>query len=82
MATVNEKALYAAASRHMDAVRALFSRPDDVRITLLVRTPWLVDGGVLLSDDDIETAIAELRRLNDKPVCVAAPREHEEGGRG
>jgi len=55
---------------HLEQIAALFvQRP---KITIVIRTPWLEegkDGGVVLSDDDFDAAIAEINRLrNRKPV--------------
>ena len=33
------------------------------KITIVIRTPWLEDGGILISDDDFDAAIAEIQRL-------------------
>lgn len=45
-------------------IEKLFNCP--VKITLVVRMPDMADGGVLLSNDDIQSAIAEIVRLKDK----------------
>jgi len=50
---------------HLDKVAAMFTqRP---KITLVVRTPWLdakgKDGGVVITDDDFDLAIAEINKL-------------------
>ena len=37
-------------------------------ITIIIRTPWLKDGGVVLTDDDFDAAIAELNRLRERPI--------------
>jgi len=49
---------------HLVDIEKLFNRP--VKITLVVRMPDMADGGVLLSNDDIQSAIAEIVRLKDK----------------
>jgi hypothetical protein len=36
------------------------------KITLLIRTPWLPDGGILISNDSTQDAQAELSRLSRK----------------
>jgi hypothetical protein len=41
----------------------MFERPNETRITIVIRTPWLADGGVLLSDDNFDEAIVEIQRL-------------------
>ena len=53
---------------HLEKIAAMFTqRP---KITLVVRTPWLdeegKDGGVVLSDDDFDLAIAEINKLRDR----------------
>ena len=51
-------------STHLSEISALFT--EQPKITIVIRTPWLPDGGVLLSDDDLDEAIAEIRRLQVK----------------
>ena len=36
------------------------------KLTLLIRTPWLEDGGILLTNDDLPAALAEIDRLQKK----------------
>jgi len=36
------------------------------KITLLIRTPWLPDGGILITNDSLAEAEAELKRLGAK----------------
>ena len=55
----------------LDDIRAMFNRPDDARLTLVVRMPWLDDGGVLVGDDTAEEAIVEIRRLAAKEAEIA-----------
>jgi len=55
---------------HLEEICKLFKqRP---KITIVIRTPWLAeqgkDGGVVLSDDDFDLAIAEINRLRHKPL--------------
>lgn len=47
-------------------VSEMFERPNETRITIVIRTPWLADGGVLISDDDFDAVIAEINRLRAK----------------
>jgi hypothetical protein len=48
---------------YLTAISTLFTRPEEVKITLLARTPW-IDGSILMTEEqDIEQAIAEIRRL-------------------
>ena len=58
----------------LERIRRRFLRPQDVRLTVIVRTPWLEDGGVLVSDDDYSRAAAEMSRLCEQRA------EHEKGG--
>jgi hypothetical protein len=52
-------------AEHLESIAAMFTqRP---KITIVIRTPWLPDGGVLLSDDDFDQAIAEVNRLRERP---------------
>jgi hypothetical protein len=41
---------------------------EEPKVTLLVRTPWLPDGGILITNDELDDAAAELRRLQTKEV--------------
>lgn len=59
-------------SAKLDDIRAMFERPDDVRLTVVVRTPWIEDGGVLVTDDDEKLAVAEIERLSHKAAVLAA----------
>jgi len=62
--------LHADISDHLEAISKLFTqRP---KITIVIRTPWLEDGGVLLSDDNFDEAIAEIQRLRASEIT--APR--------
>lgn len=36
------------------------------KVTMLIRTPWLPDGGILITNDSIDAAIAEINRLSAK----------------
>lgn len=56
-------ALTDAIGRTVDGVRHHFTQPADVRLTLIARTPWLADGGVVVSDDSYALAAEELARL-------------------
>lgn len=57
---------YDLASR-LEAISKLFTTP--TRITLVVRTPDLPDGGVFISDDTPDAVISEITRLrNRNPV--------------
>lgn len=40
----------------------------DVKVTLLIRMPWLKDGGILITNDSIEDALAEVNRLREKEI--------------
>jgi len=58
--------LHAEISGYLNDIAALFKSDEDVKITLIVRTPKLDDGGVLMSNDDFDAAIAEINRLRAK----------------
>jgi len=36
------------------------------KITLLIRTPWLPDGGILITNDSVDEIAAEIARLGAK----------------
>ncbi len=49
-------------SEHMAKIAEYFKHP---RITLVVRSPELPDGDVVLTDDDLDAAIAAITRLKE-----------------
>jgi hypothetical protein len=58
-------ALHERIDRHLNMIARLFTqRP---KITIVIRTPWLdeqgKDGGVVLTDDDLDLAIAEINKF-------------------
>lgn len=60
--------LQASIADHLEEICKLFTqRP---KITIVIRTPWLEvdgkEGGVVLTDDDFDEAIAEINRKRDK----------------
>ena len=55
------KHLHADISEKLNEINRLFTQ--DTKMTLIIRTPWLEDGGVLMGNDDFEEAIVELNRL-------------------
>jgi hypothetical protein len=58
-------------------ISEMFERPTETRITIVIRTPWLPDGGVLISDDDFTLALAEIERLRIKPIIGVDPSSGE-----
>jgi hypothetical protein len=54
----------------LEDIRRLFKNP---KITLIVRSPDLADGDVVMSDDDLDQAIASLRHLQEKAAHVLPP---------
>lgn len=68
--------LHADISYHLDRIADLFDRKyrDEVKLTLVIRTPWLEDGGVLMGDDEIDAAVQEIERLKARePLNTKAP---------
>jgi hypothetical protein len=66
--------LHAEVSDHLEKICKLFTqRP---KITIVIRTPWLADegkeGDVLLTDDDLDVAIAAINKLRNKPLIGEA----------
>jgi len=61
-------------------IEDMFKRP--VKITIVIRTPWLADGGVLISNDDFDTALAEIQRLRAKQIITGRgqPMSNSRGG--
>jgi hypothetical protein len=55
--------LHSQISEHLEQIAGLFKRDEGVKITIVIRMPKREDGGVLLSDDDFDLAIAEIQRL-------------------
>ena len=52
---------------HLDEIGRLFKHP---KITIVVRNDELADGDVVLSDDDLNKAIAAIARLQTKAAHV------------
>jgi hypothetical protein len=52
---------------HLARIEDLFA-PEQPKVTLLIRTPWLKDGGILITNDSTEAALAEFNRLAGKEV--------------
>lgn len=59
--------LHADLSADLERIAARFKH---CRITLVVRQPDLGDGDVLLSDDDVDEAIAAIQRLRDREAVT------------
>jgi hypothetical protein len=60
----NLKLLQRQVAEHLEDIASLFTqRP---KITIVIRTPWIADGGVILTDDDFDAAIAEINRLRER----------------
>ena len=60
--------LQAEITDHLEQICLLFThRP---KITIVIRTPWLdaesKEGGVVLSDDDFDLAIAQINKLRNR----------------
>ena len=58
--------LHADISESLNDIAALFDPKQEPKITLIVRTPWLEDGDVLMGNDDYDEAIAAINRLRFK----------------
>jgi hypothetical protein len=55
-------------AEHLEEIAALFTqRP---KITIVIRTGWLNDGDVVLTDDEADLAIEALRKLEKNPGHV------------
>jgi hypothetical protein len=66
--------LHADISEHLEQIARLFKHDQEVKITIVIRTPKLEDGGVLLSDDDFDLAIAEIQRLRARDIVAGQQR--------
>lgn len=55
--------IHADISESLNEIAALFDPKHTPMITLIVRTPWLEDGDVLMGNDDYDKAIAAINRL-------------------
>jgi hypothetical protein len=53
-------------SHKLNEIASLFKDGVALKITLLLRTPELPDGGVLMTSDDLDAAISEINRLRVK----------------
>lgn len=72
--------LHADISEKLSEINSLFTK--DVKMTLIIRTPWLEDGGVLMGNDDFEEAISELNRLRKKePIAAGQASQKENVGK-
>jgi hypothetical protein len=60
--------LHADISILLEEIDAMFTQSP--KITIVIRTPWLENGGVLLSNDDYDQAIAEIQRLHARGVVT------------
>ena len=70
--------LHADISESLDEIAALFDPKHETKITLIVRTPWLEDGDVLMGNDDYDEAITAINRLRlREPVRAALGPEGE-----
>ena len=54
----------------LDRIYARFKNP---KITLIIRSPDISDGDVVISNDDLESAIGAVRRLQAKSAFVIEP---------
>jgi hypothetical protein len=67
--------LHADISYHLGRIADLFDRERkrEVMLTIVIRTPWLEDGGVLMGNDSIDAALSEIERLrNREPIKTMA----------
>lgn len=44
-------------ARHLDEMCQLFTQPDDCKVTVVIRCPWLEDGDTVMSNDKASEAI-------------------------
>lgn len=68
MASEQLIALHYQLSDRLAEIAKLFQT--ETKITLIVRTPELEDGGVFISEDDADAVIAEINRLRHKNPVV------------
>jgi hypothetical protein len=57
----------------LDQARAMFSLPDEVRLALLVRTPWLEDGYLVHGNADGHDLRQVLERLYPEAFALSSP---------
>ena len=55
--------LHADITKRLNQIAELFDEKHVPMITLVIRTPWLENGGVLMGNDAFDAAIAEINRL-------------------
>jgi hypothetical protein len=55
--------LHADISKRLNQIAGLFDPKESPKLTIVIRTPWLEDGGVMMGNDDFDQAIAEINRL-------------------
>ena len=63
--------LHADISRSLNEIAALFDPKHTPKMTLIIRTPWLEDGDVLMGNDDYDESIAAINRLRSKEPVAA-----------
>lgn len=63
--------LHARISQKLNEIDSMFS--ESPKITIVIRTPWLEDGGVLLSNDDFDAAVKEIDRLRYRAPVPGTP---------
>jgi hypothetical protein len=71
--------LHADISESLNEIAALFDPKHTPMITLIVRTPWLEDGDVLMGNDDYDEAITAINRLRSREPVRAALNPTEKG---
>jgi hypothetical protein len=65
--TPAEERLRNIVARKLEEIRPYFTNTNAVRLTIVIRTPWLADGGILISDEeDLNDAVKEMTRLMAK----------------
>lgn len=60
-------ALYDKIVPHLEAIEALFKHP---KVTLLVRAPNLLNGDLLLTQDDETTIVEAVKRQLSRPAAI------------
>lgn len=54
-------------AEHLQEIADFFDKPDDVKVTCVVRCPWLGDGNLVVSNDDYDRAALTILDLKNRP---------------
>lgn len=68
--TEKQERLRAVVASHMEDICQEFTRPKEVKITVVTRCPWLADADVVMTNDGTFEVIAAIRKLEDDVIAT------------